>query len=398
MQSVDRTSRASIPSEIVRKRITEFFATLDIGAELAETVRPETNALPPLLMKMFGTRERLEAASTQLSRLKDNYTDKSDLINQVAALLGKDPALFLVLAHILRQLRFTNVELIHFMFDTKRLNDPQYYEHLAQSDSKFDNIVRRFERSKNWLKYTKDSDSQVARIATFKKASSAYLGPEEQCWDLWRSRVDTDPEVRHRIASFVVNNEDVSDLIQQNTVNTFLQRSLRTVNVEMVKKERGGYAPRKVREILTRAGFVEHDYGTTDISQLEGLLRGRPPTELPNFGYATEITWVQGVKKFDFVLVGRSEIGFVIEVNYFTTSMSKIREVLSHFKELKEACSEKYRLIFVTDGVGWLDLTKDLERMIQFEIEQRSAHDKVPFLMNLATLEGNIAQIMEQIH
>jgi hypothetical protein len=397
MQSVDRTSKGSIPSEIVRNRIVEFFATLDIGAELAETVRPETNTLPPVLRKVFGTRERLEVAATRFAQLRDKYRDKPELTNQVATLLEKDPAHFLALAHILRQLRFTNVELVHFMFEAQRLNDPQYYEHLMESDSRFNNVVQRFERSRNWLKYTKDSNRQVARIATFKKTVSAYLGSEERCWDLWRSRIETDPEVRQRIASFVVNNEDLSDLIQQNTVNTFLQRSLRTVNVEMVKKERGGYAPRKVREIVTRAGFVEHDYGTTDISELESLLHRRPLTELPRFGYATEITWIEGVKKFDFVLIGRSQIGFVIEVNYFTTAMSKIREVLSHFKQLKQACSEKYRLIFVTDGVGWLDLAKDLERMIEFEIEQRSVNDKVPFLVNLLTLDHSIARIKEQI-
>lgn len=48
-------------------------------------------------------------------------------------------------------------------------------------------------------------------------------------------------------------------------------------------------------------------------------------------------------------LVGRRCIGFP-EVSYFSASMSNVREVLASFRELL-ACSDRYRFIYVTDGV-----------------------------------------------
>lgn len=389
MRAADTTKSASLR---VRQRLTEFFATLDLGAELAETMRSDQESLPPLLQEVFGSQEGLAKAAGEFSSLKGRFKDKPELVRLVEALLATDPAKFLMLTHLHRQLRFTNVELIHFLFDSSQLDNISYYEEIMRTDTQFGIVYRKLVGSTRWQGYISPAEAEVARLATLKKAVSAYLGPEDNCWNLWRSRIKTDHSVRTRIAAFVAHNEDLALLIEQGTVETALQRSLRTVNVEMVKKERGRYAQRRVREILSRNGFVEHNYGTQDLEELERSLQSVPEEKLPRLAYTAEVKWASAAKKFDFALIGRRRIGFVLEVNYFSTSMSKIREVLVHFKELKITCSDRYRLIYVTDGVGWLELAKDLRGMLEFEAQQ-VREDETPFLMNLRTFEQNLQRI-----
>ncbi|MEM3705705.1 MAG: DpnII family type II restriction endonuclease, partial [Candidatus Bathyarchaeia archaeon] len=92
------------------------------------------------------------------------------------------------------------------------------------------------------------------------------------------------------------------------------------------------------------------------------------------------------------------KVKFVIETNYFTTSMSKIREVVRHFMELKKSCMGKYKLIYITDGMGWFGLAKDVKRMLEFEIEeQKKEPSQVRFLMNLEIFRQNIDLIKNEM-
>ncbi len=382
---------SSISSRRVRTRLAEFFATLDLGAELAETVRPDI--FSSFLRKVFGSRDGLTKAAANFSGLRGHFRDKAELVGLVENLLAADPRNFLLLAHLHRQLRFTNIELVHFFFDTSRLDNLEYYSQLVHDDPEFGSAYQKLASSKKWQGHFSGAEDRLVRLATFKKSIAGYLGSEEKCWHLWRSRIEMDPGVRQRISHFVVNNEDLAQIIDQNAVETTLDRSLRTVNVEMVKKERGSYAPRKVREILASNGFVEHEYGTRNIQELERVLQTESMTGNPYLGYTTEVSWKEVSKKFDFVLVGKSHIGFVLEVNYYSTSMSKIREVVAHFKELKRRCVERYRLIYVTDGVGWLNLGKDVLGMLEFEAKETKNGDQIPFLMNLRIFEEYISRI-----
>jgi hypothetical protein len=388
-----------------RSRLTEFFATVDLQCEILP--RAKRAGLPPFLLKTFQSEENFWHYANRLQTLRDTASSNSRLIDSVASLLSDDPLYFLVLMHLHRQIRFTNLELVNAFFDRDKLNDLAYYRWLSQHDPTFAEVVNTVSKSKGWQNYMgairatgqsrlepEAEDTNVGILALNKKAVTKYLGSEGGCWHLWESRIRSDSSVRTNIARFVVENEDLGDLVQEKTVLTALGRSLRIVNVELVKRERGEFGSRRVKEILEDAGFKP--LAVKGVSNISDVTRLLPASS--DFLYLQEIPWKEQDKRFDFVLARRGKIGFVIETNYFTTSMSKIREVVKHFRELKIACRGKYRLVYITDGMGWFNLMKTVRDMIEFEKDELEIEpSKIPYLMNLELFRRGVSQVKDEM-
>jgi len=392
-----------LSSPSIQKRLQEFFATLDLKCEMPETVI--TESITPFLKKVFDKESNFWIAAEKIQELKGKYQTEDDLISKIAELLKDDPRYFLLLTHLHRQLRFTNLELVHFLFDQDKLEDVNYYLRLLEEDETFKNQYYKVLKSKKWKEYLGIVDIQKCNtetlVATFKKVLMSYIGSESKCWPLWKSRIENDADVRYRIAMFLIKNEDLKNLIDDDNVKAALGRSLRTVNVEIQKRERGEYGSRRVREILESAGFI-YDAFTNfkEMEELEDFLSSKKTFDLKEneYIYTTEKLWKKENKRFDFVLIANRRVHFVIETNYFTTSMSKIREVVRHFMELKKACRGKYKLIYITDGMGWFGLVKSVKEMLEFEMEeQKIEQSRIPFLMNLELFRKNIELIKAEM-
>lgn len=387
-------------SKEISRKLSRFYATLDLKCELPEPI--SLAGLTSFLKKEFKSEKNFWDYVDSLQRLKNKYKTDKELIQKLTTLLKKDPLYFLVLTHLHRQMRFTNLELVHFLFDRERLNDAHYYLSLMDSDPLFKRLADKRVSSKSWIQYVgkvdlKSSEDNV--LASFKKIIASYLGPEEKCWKLWKSRIENDSTVSKRIVEFVVKNEDLKKLIESNSVKTAMERSLRTKSVEILKKERGEYGSNQVKNILNSAGFVFNEYKQfSDIEELEKEIQTQKTLNESKYVYTIEKEWKREGKKFDFVLISNNKVQFVVEVNYYTTGMSKVGEVVKHFMELKQACRGKYRLIYITDGMGWLKLVKKVKDMIEFEIEeQRREPSKVPFLMNLEMFKENMNLIKAEM-
>lgn len=386
--------------EAVRRRLAEFYATLDLACELPEPVT--IGGLSQFLLRQFGTEQEFWRLSKKLQRLKDSSINNDELIEQLASLIKEEPHYFLVLMHLHRQIRFTNLELLHLLFDTEQLDDLNYYLKIMKSDPVFNELISRQQKSTKWTEYIGPVKYQIdnpCTIASFKKVVVSYLGSEKTCWERWRSRILNDPNVPKRIAQFLIRNEDLDQLIRENSVIPALKRSMRIINVETQKRKRGKYGERRVSKILKAAGFAY--FPLKDAKTLEELERKPHQQTLvettDQLVYTKEKKWPAEDKRFDFVLLAKGKIQFVIETNYFTTSMSKIREVVRHYKNLREACLRKgYRLIYITDGIGWLKLTKTLTEMIVLDDSIRDPK-QVPFLMNLRMFEDRIDLIIQQM-
>jgi len=385
-------------AEAIQKKLSRFYASLDLKCEFAEATLAE--GITPFLRQIFEGEENFWRMAETFQKLKGEYASDRELIDKVVHLLKQDSRYFLVLTHLHRQLRFTNLELIHFFFDRQRLDDLQYYSELLRQDAVFKRQFEKTTHSKKWNGYVGSIDpnnpNKDALLASFKKAMTNYLRSEKACWPLWKARIESDSSVAHRIAEFVVKREDLNNLIETDSIRNSLLRSLRTVNVEILKRERGEYASRRVKEILEETGFIFEPYTKAkDIKDLEkAIITLTPIGKSRNLIYTSEKLWKEQDKRFDFVLISNNQIQFVIETNYFTTSMSKIREVVRHFIELKKACRGRYRLIYITDGMGWFGLAKDVKRMLEFEAEElRMEPSKIPFLMNLELFKQNMGTI-----
>ncbi len=381
----------------VYRRLAEFYSTLDLACEIPITMAAE--GVTPFLKRVFSGEEAFWRAVESIQSLKGRYVTEEELIDRIAELIKRDPRIFLILAHLHRQLRFTNLELIHFFFDRNEIHNIEYYERLLETEPVFRKQFEKTYSSKKWNSYISPNglgSDEVVRLATFKKVVTGYTGSEKECWPLWRARIENDATVPRRIAEFVVRNEDLKKLIENDTVRSSLERSLRTVNVELIKRERGKYGSQKVREILESSGFIFKPYDKiSDIEDLEAFLKTQNTLQSePRYVYTAEKFWRKEDKRFDFVLIANNRIQFVVETNYFTTSMSKIREVVRHFMELKKACRGKYRLIYITDGMGWFGLVKNVREMLDFEIKEHELDPSpIPFLMNLELFRRNMEKI-----
>jgi hypothetical protein len=387
-------------SEPVRKRLAEFYASLDLACELPD--RFTAIGLTPFLLKQFGSEEEFWRLTEKLRELKARAKDVDTLASQLAALIKGEPRYFLILMHLHRQIRFTNLELVHLLFNADQLNNHSYYIELMKQDPVFSEAAKRQQSSRDWVSYVGPMEYGTpgpSSMASFKKVVASYVGDEGSCWRKWQSRILRDPSVPLRIARFLVKNEDFDHLVKEDSIISALKRSLRTVNVEIVKRERGEYGARRVSEILKAAGLVHDPYrDAKTLEDLEQQLRQSTLIQAQGqFVYTTEKRWAAEDKRFDFVLTSQRKAQFVIETNYFTTSMSKIREVVKHYKDLRQACLRKgYRLLYVTDGIGWLSLAKTLAEMIALD-DSIGVPGKVPFLMNLAMLQNWIEKIKQQM-
>jgi hypothetical protein len=392
--------------ENVHQRLVEFYSTLDLACEIPTTMA--TGGVTPFLKRVFSGEDAFWKAVESIQNLKGEYSTEQELVDRVAELIKRDPRVFLILTHLHRQLRFTNLELIHFLFDRNELDNLKYYKKLLEIDATFKKKFERTSKHKKWNNYigTTDFSDEITQLATFKKVVASYLGKEDKCWKLWKARIENDPAAPNRISEFVVKNEDLKKLIEDDSVRRSLERNLRIVNVEIIKKERGEYGSRKVKEILEVAGFVFKAYDRIkNIEELEVFLENQKTlSSQPRYIYTTEKFWKKEEfqkkegKLFDFILIANNRVQFVIEINYFTTSMSKIREVVRHFMELKKACGTKYRFIYITDGVGWFGLVKNIKEMLQFEIREHEAEPSpIPFLMNLELFRRNIEKIKAEM-
>lgn len=388
--------------KIVRRRFLEFFATLDMKYEPHSISRHV--GITDFLLEIFKSEEGFWSRARQLQDLGDELLTRDELTSRLVSLLSSDPLYFLVLMHLHRQMKFTNIELVEMLFGRDRLNDVGYYQDLMKIDLGFARVVNSVSKPNRWSKYvgsvpltgqntlqsnsSEQSEKDNFVLATFKKAVSRYLGSQEDCWKLWEARIRVDSSVRKRIAGFVVNYEDFVLLLKEKAVLSALTRSLRIVNVEVEKQEKGKQGSKRLQEVLVGAGFIEKGI-RVDIDKLTNELQLSSEYE-----YLSEVPWQAQNKKFDFVLVRNGKIGFVVETNYFTTSMSKIGEVVEHFKGLKKACRNKYRLLYVTDGIGWFNLMKKVTEMLQFEQEEMTIEPtEVPYLLNLEQFKREMNEI-----
>lgn len=87
------------------------------------------------------------------------------------------------------------------------------------------------------------------------------------------------------------------------------------------------------------------------------------------------------LKKFDFI-VFHNDITYLIEVNFFSDSGSKLDAIANNFKLLSQEINkfENYKFVWITDGIGW-------KRTIN---EFKDAYNSIDYLYTLNDLNKNI--------
>lgn len=372
---------STIGGPATSNRLGEFYATLDLGYK--SPAQSVATGSPEWLEKVFASDDDFANSIRAIVDLGQFSSDPASLTSSLARLLETDSRLFVPLMFAFRQSRFTNADLVQMLFDQSRLDDPRYYRDLERTDDEFRDAARRVRNNRKWTPILVGLAPEKALLATYKKAISGYLTRPAVAWKRWQSRIRTDADVRKRIGRYVVEVLGIQKLFEIQGTEALIRINLRTTNVEEVKHQVGEYATDRVRNELAQSGFQEWDLeaGERDYRTVDRLAKRLPSSAIR---FVSEVLWKEE-KRFDFVLVNNSGLRFAIEVNYFTTSGSKIGEVVDHFIELNRDPERFFHLFYVTDGAGWFSYTKDVRRMLDEEsarnVDKGTSHR---FLVNLA--------------
>lgn len=370
-------------------QVLDFLSSLDITGDPPERYR--VRGLPEDLGFEFRDERQVSSRANELQNSLASSKDDSSLVSRLAEQIAAEPRLFLLIMHTLRDVRYTNLELVRILFDPSQLDTTDYYLSLCDRDNEFNAT---FGRRLTRLKYAVTSsvgDADHLTRAIGKQAVYGYLNSRVSTWKRWKSRIQSDREVAQRAAEFAVSVEDFGTLVRESAVVQTLKRSLRTANVETVKAERGKFGAARIKELLMRSGFTSVDRPGHHNSLTELASPGRSSLGQGPF-FASEVAGPER-KRFDFALLTGSRVRFLIETTYYTTSMSKVGGVVKEFTALRSHLPPEVHLFFITDGVGWFGRTRDVREMLSLNPSFDGDGAGLPFLLNLTQFERLIPRV-----
>lgn len=134
---------------------------------------------------------------------------------------------------------------------------------------------------------------------------------------------------------------------------------------------------RKNRSGKNMAGIIEKMFKQNEIKY---------DKEVSSENYKELLSLGEDIKVFDFVV--EIEKTYLIEVNFYATSGSKLNEVARSYTDIapKINKNENFEFVWITDGVGWNDAKNKLEE----------AYYNIPSIYNLKTIQEFIDKLKEE--
>ncbi len=380
----------------VQRQLLEFLSTLDLNCRVERGYREE-KAVPELLLTSIGEESQIEDAARQLEMQALEYQGNENLVGFLVQKLREKPETLFLLMYLFRQVRFTVVETVYFLFEIDRLNDLNYYLGLEQSDPDFKQQVMETLTAKwtiNLLGAQTQNLSEAERLFVYKTTVFEYAGKQKPPHHLWISRVKNDDGVRKRIAHFIVENEGFRSLVKNRSVVGQLLRNIRQVNVESIKWARGKLGAEKIENIL-KESLRQATFRRTTLEELHRLLVSGEVT-VPSLSYVKEIRSPLLNKQVDCALIDKTGVKFAIESNYFTAGMSKPRSVAGDFQRLSENCLKAgFGFIYVSDGIAWISIDKVARELITHSESLKEKNPGgIPLFMNLDMFRRSIPRII----
>jgi len=313
---------------------------------------------------------------------KDNWN-----IKELADFLIKNPKSFEIFEELFQLIRFTNTQLIHFLFDINILNSAAhekivlYLKKNLKFDKQFTEIY--LKQSKNIkspqpilknINYNLSfidncSNKQLINyvILLFKSTIISYIDSAIKDVNIIHNRI-TNPyftDVAERIAEYLIMNLKLNKILKGYNLKNFLENKMIPCDTKAIH---GNFGKIKICKILEKHNFKNADslYRKNKImtinednSNLLGLNEFKGI-----FSYTTE-QYIDGItkrkdgklKKFDFILLYDLKPKILIETNFFSTSGTKIGINQGEYVDLNEDIKRtRNDLIFVwiTDGNYWL--------------------------------------------
>lgn len=303
-------------------------------------------------------------------QLKNNWNidDLSDYVTRL-------PASFELFENLFRLERFSNAQLIHFLFDTTKLNSNNMstvYEYLILN-LKFDNNFREVfldfisgelgkQITYEGIVSDKERIPKELLVAYFKMVVNRYAikADENTSYIENRIKVKQFNDLAIRLANYVINTLQLNQFLKAVRVRDYLEAKLIPVDTKAIH---GNFLKSKVMNVLDRARIRNID------DELKKLKISRLPSDLGitipdlRIGYCTE-KYVENVnkpnnnkpKKFDLVIIVDGKPKHLFEANFYTTEGTKIGINEGEYVALNNSIAKigKYSFHWITDGNYWL--------------------------------------------
>jgi len=345
----------------------------------------------------------VDALSAEINQLQSK-TDWDIL--SLSDYIRKNPRSFLIFQEIFQLRRFTNAQMIHFMFDISKMNTlnlESTFEYAVlnlENDPQFRDVFLktlklRLNRSATVEDILKDRTRYPKQliVAVFKMAVPIYIEQMQKDVRLLGLRL-AKPEfsdIPLRMANYLLDRLELNKVLKSINLRDYLRNKKIPLDTKGIH---GNYLKLRVKRVLDRHGFVNIDRKLKEagISTLPPDLASLFPRD--NFkgrAYCTE-KYVQGVvrpvdgreKKFDLVILVDGKPKHLFEMNFYTTEGTKIRINEGEYLELSKFVRENtsYQFHWITDGNYWL--TRQGERRL------KNLWSRFGEIYNLNTFEENL--------
>lgn len=315
----------------------------------------------------------IDSLQTEISLLSSK---KRWNISDLSEYIKSNPRSFIVFEAIFQLQRFTNAQLIHFLFDTTKLNSANIepiYEYMVLN-LKCDEVFRKLYLSllqpttsyEEFISQTDKLDRKYM-IATFKIAVSKYIKKVSNNFKAIELRMTKREleDITIRFANYLLNNMKANETLACIDIEKFLQNKRIPLDT---KGLHGKYAKLKIMEHLDKKGYKNLD---NLLSQDHAkILRLNPDGSLvPKVGkklYCTE-KYVDGIvkpkdgklKKFDLIIFSDSKPKHLFEINFYSTEGTKIGINQNEYIDLNTYITDNFpqcKFYWITDGNYWLTL------------------------------------------
>lgn len=308
-------------------------------------------------------------------------------VKELAMFLREHPKSFEIFEEIFQLARFTNAQLIHFLFDISILNstdknktvdyliknlkfDALFTDLFLKHSNKYNLSNIKFDNVDSVLTFLeRDLDINSLNYVTLllKMSVVSYIELAIKNAKVVHGRLSNKnfPDVSERVAEYLIKNLHLNDILRAIKIKEYLATKRIPIDTKSIH---GNFGKIKIIKILEKHNFVNADtlfnranikILDNDLNKIEILreLKGK-------FVFVTEL-YIKGInkrkdrkpKKFDFILLYDLTPKIVIETNFYSTAGTKIGINQGEYIDLNEDIKKNHRdlvFIWLTDGNYWL--------------------------------------------
>ncbi|HBY57286.1 MAG TPA: hypothetical protein DEG96_05435 [Candidatus Atribacteria bacterium] len=297
-------------------------------------------------------------------------------INDLSEYVKNYPRSFIIFQNIFQLLRFTNAQLIHFVFDIVKLNSLDInaiYEYMIlnlKHDLEFRKIyLKTMDQKLDYSSFISHSGQYDKKylIAIFKFAISKYIEKSFKNISILETRIQKSEfeDFSIRFSNYLLNNLKLNEVL--GTIN--IEKYLRNKRIPLdTKSLHGNYPKIKIEKILKNNGYKNIDYllNNAGVKILKHNLQEQlnDPALKNNKLFCTEryidkIIKIKDnkLKKFDLIIFHNNKPKYLFEINFYSTEGTKIGINQNEYIDLNNYIKENFenfKFYWITDGNYWL--------------------------------------------